>query len=768
MVANDEKHLIDLHRAPSSKSSFKRVITTTLLLTFGLFGSSYFLYSSHYLPSSSSSSNIIPWWSTIYNTYTNTSNDNANTNQILIPLNNQILSVESIDLDDIQIDGIKKLGLTPKKPIKVISTEKGEQIIHGRFLHLTDFHPDPYYKVGSKTDESCHSGKGKAGKYGDAILGCDAPMILMEDTIKWIEENLKDKIDFIVWTGDNIRHDNDREYPRTELNIFEMNEQVSDLMYKTFKHENDPNLLVDLIPSLGNNDVYPHNLFSPGPTLQTRELFKIWKNFIPQSQLHIFNRGAYFFQEVIPNQLAVLSINTLYLFQSNPLVDNCDKKKEPGYKLFEWLGYVLKEMRSRNMKVWLTGHVPPNEKNYDISCLRKYIVWSYEYRDVIIGGLYGHMNMDHFIPLDSVAAYKSIKKSLKKKKKSKSKSKDIKKKAHGKEFDLMDLNDDEDYSDYENDTDFEDHFIISDSESDSEFESDSDDEDEITHPLEESNIFKVLDKNFDEDFFRIQGGVPLKKVKYMESLREGLYAGIKGKKKSGISAERYSLAFVTASVVPTFNPGLRVWEYNITGLQESLQSKVTFAPWDEFFTGLDTMLQSFDKYDQEHENDEEDDDFNIEANDDVYTILKKKKDKTFPPEKPDSLGLGPGYVPQTFTPERYVQYFADLAAINKDKKPFGYEIEYSTDDKLIKMDTLLTEEWIKFGRTLGKPIKDEKKKEKKAGEEDDKKKKKKKKKKNSKSKPFTNQLKEEELQLIWMNYLKNTFVSSDYENRGYG
>ncbi|KAK6201710.1 phosphate metabolism transcription is regulated by PHO system [Scheffersomyces amazonensis] len=675
--------------------------------------------------------------------------------------------IESVQLSESQIEGIKKLGLTPKSPIKLITNEKGEQIIHGRFVHITDFHPDPYYKEGSALDEQCHSGKGKAGKYGDAILGCDSPLILMEDTIKWVEDNLKDKVDFIVWTGDNVRHDNDRRYPRTELNIFEMNEEVSDLMYETFKHDSDPNLLVDLIPSLGNNDVYPHNLFSPGPTLQTRELFKIWKNFIPQSQLHIFNRGAYFFQEVIPNQLAILSINTLYLFQSNPLVDNCDKKKEPGYKLFEWLGYVLKEMRARNMKVWLTGHVPPNEKNYDISCLRKYIVWSYEYRDVIIGGLYGHMNLDHFIPLDSVAAYKSIKKSLsKKKKKAKSKatSKNKKKGAKSKNIDseFFDIDFEYDSEDYEYDTDFEDHFLLSDNDSDSDSDWDSDDDDDYTKPLEETNIYRVLDENFDEDFFRIQGGTPLKKVKYMETLREELYAGVKGKKKSGESAERYSLAFVSASVVPTFNPGIRVWEYNITGLQESLKSKIKFEPWDKFFTGLDNLMASFDKYDSEHI-DDDDDNFTINASDDVYSILKKKKDKTFPPKKPDSLGLGPGYVPQTFTPERYVQYFADLNAINKGKIPFGYEIEYSTDDKLYNMDALTTSEWLKFARKLGKPIKDEKKKD-----EDKDSKKKKKKKKKSKSKAFADQLKEEELQMIWMNYLKNTFVSSDYENKGFG
>ncbi|ODV82109.1 phosphate metabolism transcription is regulated by PHO system [Suhomyces tanzawaensis NRRL Y-17324] len=610
------------------------------------------------------------------------------------------VAAEELELSQAQRDELRRLGLTPKSPVRVISAENGERIINGRFLHITDMHPDPHYREGMLPEElACHSpGEGKSGKYGDAILGCDSPMILVNDTVAWIKKHLKDKIDFVVWTGDNIRHDNDRRFPRTEQSIFDMNQQVSDLMYEAFKDDQADDHLrkmqVDLIPSLGNNDVYPHNLFSPGPTLQTREMFKIWQNYIPQSQLHIFNRGAYFFQEVIPGHLAVLSINTLYLFQSNPLVDNCDSKKQPGYKLFEWLGYVLKEMRARNMKVWLTGHVPPNEKNYDISCLRKYIVWTHEYRDVIIGGLYGHMNIDHFIPLDSVAAYKSIKKSLK----GQAKAKDL-------------------------------SFVttIEDQDSDWEYESDSDDE--FTAALEESDIYKTFEEFGPE--FRIQGGVPSNKVKYMESLRETVYAKIKGRRKSGNHAERYSIAHVTASVVPTFNSGIRVWEYNITGLRENIefQAKYGFAPWDQFFTGLNSLFQSLDEEDEES-----------------YWILKK--DKTLPPKMPDNLPLGPAYIPQTFTPERYVQYYLDLEQINSGDKKFGYEIEYATDDKLYGMKDLTVKEWIKYGRKLGQPVKDATR---------------------SKKKPSKKKKKQQkQLEKLWDSFLKNSFVSSDYENKGYG
>lgn len=620
-------------------------------------------------------------------------------NSVTSKSNKPYISIKTLDLNDTQIDDLKRLRLTPKKSVEIVKPDNSKQTIHGRFLHITDFHIDHHYQKGSDIDKVCHGGEGKASKYGDAILGCDSPPILVEETFKWITDNLIDKIDFIVYTGDSARHDNDREYPRTRQHIFNMNKEISD-KFVTLTSESDGQ---PLIYPVSNNDIMPHNLMDTGPSLQTRELFEAWRPFIPQVQMHTYLMGAYYFQEVIPNQLAVLSLNTMYWFDSNPMVDDCDNKGDPGYKLFEWLGYVLKEMRARNMKVWLCGHVPPNEKNYDTTCLRKYIAWTHEYRDVIVGGLYGHMNLDHFIPLDSVQAYKSIQKDFKDEFKQKS------------------------------------VFSV-------------EDEDDLA--LEDSNLYKALDENFSDKFFRVTGGVPNNKVTYLETLREELYAPLKGKKKSGEHFERYSIAHVTASIIPTFNPGMRVWEYNITDLEDKLQ-QVKFEPWDKFFAGVERMIEVQSNYVDEKDNDEmnwqEMDDITIERKKKhKKKNRKKKKDHTFPKPMPENLPLGPAYIEQTFTPERYVQYYADLESINKGKKEFGYEIEYSTDDSLYGLKALTVEEWIKFGRKLGEPVKDLKNNVNKG----------KKKKNNGK--------KYKKLQQIWNAYLKHAFISSDYEHKGYG
>lgn len=630
-----------------------------------------------------------------------------------------VLAVEYIDID---VEEYQRLGLTPQRPVKLLGNHRSK-VLHGRFLHLTDMHPDEFYKVGANIeDNSCHRGKpgkGSAGasKYGDAMLGCDSPMILMNQTLEWVKTHLRDKIDFVVWTGDNIRHDNDRKIPRTEMEIFDMNTRVANLFHDIFHGDAlDPRHYdVPVVPSLGNNDVYPHNLFAPGPTLQTRELWNIWQNFISEEQLHIFQRGSYYFTEVVPNKLAVLSINTLYLFKSNPLVDNCDNRKDPGFKLFQWLGVTLDELRERNMKVWLSGHVPPIPKNYDITCYRKFVMWLHEYRDIIVGGVYGHMNIDHFIPVDAKKAYKSYQDSLIR-------------------------------QGFEIDGQFA-HILD---------EALEDDEAEFDIDLEHQYLnmgFNVSEHDLNVAIAakeaHAMGGVPSNKEAYMDSVRETFYVDVKGLKKSGQHSDRYAITNVAASVIPTFNPGFRVWEYNITGIEESLSLKA--KPWTQFFAELDAMISLDDQNDDDDYDDLEDDFVEIEKRKN-----KKKKNKgpdiSLPKPMPEGATLGPGYTPQTFSPLRFVQYYLDLKSVNEETKPFDYEVEYTSDGHPYKLESLLVDDYVSLARKLGKPIKKPKTKSSEtASNEYD-------------SDNLDELQNKKSLDELWKTYVKHAFVSSGYHD----
>lgn len=604
-------------------------------------------------------------------------------------------SVEESDgVSDIEKDEQLSLGLTPRAPLVISDVKTGqERKLYGRFLHITDMHPDPYYTEGTSIGKVCHENKPEskkdyAPKFGKAMAGCDAPVELMDYTFKWIKDNLRDKIDFVIWTGDNIRHDNDRKNPRTEFQIFEMNDIVSGKMHSLFanpKSEDPRDFDVIVIPSLGNNDVFPHNMFALGPTLQTREYYKIWNDFVPQEQQRSFERGASFVTEVIPGKLAVLSINTLYLFKANPLVDNCDSKKEPGYQLLLWLGSVLEELRQRGMKVWLSGHVPPIEKNYADSCFDKFTLWTYEYRDIIIGGLYGHMNMDHFIPVNGKASWKAIKE-----------------RANSR------VGIEDSIDSYVDDDDDDEEFYLE-------------------HAMAASEAHSL-------------GAKPVNKESYMNSVRGMCYERVQKKleeaqnpaekevhynRKKGVEeiSERYSIVNIAGSVIPTFNPSFRVWEYNITGL-ENESKQLEQHSWDRFYEKLDFLMEeNYEKIDDDTE-----EVHGVVSEENQMKINKKKKgsknkkkkkktnpDKTIPKTKPKNLPLGPAFTNQLFSPTKFVQYYADLKKIDEDyssmitagqetsdaaDKAFKYQVEYTSKDDPYPMEGLLVKDYITLASKL--------------------------------------------------------------------
>ena len=99
--------------------------------------------------------------------------------------------------------------------------------LSGKFLHVTgmsdliqgkhtwysclllDIHLDPYYKEGADPKKYCHShGKKRskeAGKYGALGTDCDSPQALVDATFKFLKNQIND-IDFIIYTGDTVRH----------------------------------------------------------------------------------------------------------------------------------------------------------------------------------------------------------------------------------------------------------------------------------------------------------------------------------------------------------------------------------------------------------------------------------------------------------------------------------------------------------------------------------------------------------------------------------
>lgn len=602
------------------------------------------------------------------------------------------------------LENSKAFDTQNKKP--VYFSPSGEILdkkpsLHGRFLEITDIHPDPHYKPFTDPESCCHYGKNEdtkfdpkdTGEYGLPASRCDAPPLLVNATFEWIRKYFRDNIDFIVWTGDNVRHDRDRRMPRTEAEIFAANREVIQGFRDVFGTDSPlfP-YTIPIIPNIGNNDVYPHNMVVEGPTLQSREFYLLYSGMIPEEQAHIFNKGMYFMKEVIPNKLVVISLNTLFWFDTNPIVDGCDRKQDPGHYQFRWLRVVLAELRARGMKAWLSGHVPPTKDNWEPTCRDRYIAWAHEYRDVVIGGLFGHMNMDHFVIHDVNEAYKQ-------------------KKREGVAATQTDFSFDRDVMGWLN--------VFENSGA-------SDNEEQDSRYIKNRQFKAYIDPS-DHNQFTAQG-----KAEYFDALREAYESTAKSEDLD----TRYSLSYIHASIIPTYFPGFRVYEYNIDGLEDSEDSLPRtyangspFKPWAQVFDELNEYfdlikqldIDELDELDSETHELDVSDMLHITKNKRKNNDKKKKKhkkkkkiiDPTWPPEF-TTVERGPAYDVQLFTPTKYTQYYANISKANLKGEEFEYEVEYETDKAPYHMESLTMKDWIKLAGNLTRlPVSDGDRKQKK-------------------------------------------------------
>jgi len=82
--------------------------------------------------------------------------------------------------------------------------------LHGRFLTISDLHPDPFYQINTSVAQSCHRGKpdseeDRSGYWGTPTSDCDAPPSLIDALFHEVQQKWAGKIDFVVVMGDLAR-----------------------------------------------------------------------------------------------------------------------------------------------------------------------------------------------------------------------------------------------------------------------------------------------------------------------------------------------------------------------------------------------------------------------------------------------------------------------------------------------------------------------------------------------------------------------------------
>ncbi|UZJ56182.1 hypothetical protein CBS101457_005502 [Exobasidium rhododendri] len=286
-------------------------------------------------------------------------------------------------------------------------------------------HPDQYYSPRSSLNNACHESEedekdkkrkkhkkdqDRVGHWGAPVSVCDSPKHLIEATLDWVAANwiqapsssvdekmdLGKGFDFILWTGDTARHDIDFTLPRTTSEILDYNRWALGLLEDRFPG-------AEVIPTIGNNDFKAHNIFFEGPNYFTKAYLEIWNNHIPDHQHSTFLQGGYFAKEVLADELAVFSLNTLYWYDANAAVRGCKGRSDPGTIQLAWMEDTLDYYRNRSMQVQLMGHVPPTAGNYFEDCYERYSDIVLRYQDTIVGQHYGHMNIDAWFIQEEVS-----------------------------------------------------------------------------------------------------------------------------------------------------------------------------------------------------------------------------------------------------------------------------------------------------------------------------------------------------------------------------
>jgi endopolyphosphatase len=451
-----------------------------------------------------------------------------------------------------------------------------------------------------------------------------------------------------------------------------------------------------------------------------------------------------------------------YFFDSNSGVDGCANKHEPGYEHMEWLRIQLQILRERGMKVILIGHVPPartdSKQSWDETCWQKYTLWERQYRDIIVGSLFGHMNIDHFMLHD----FKELKKDTKNGKMANPmdfKSKDVRESML--EDGEVTVNSASDYL-----IDLRDTWAKLPTPPKSKKKSQSpaeyiDHEEEDAFSIWEWVVSTLSKSKKDSRGGKDKGGDKKKKKKTFLDKIGGRYA------------ERYSISHVAPSVVPNYFPTLRVFTYNISTLEGLIVPEPAGSPpMLRDPPGAQAPLVDPDLMDFS------DDSAWEEEVEEIVALKKKHKKKEresrkkprkykfkipSPPDK--SAPPGPAYSPQPFTLLGYTQYFANLTHINNDfvassssvseelsesgdyddevdgkkwkegkhgehqgKRPrpkphpkkFKFEVEYDTrSDKKFKLKDLTVRGYVDLARRIGQDVKKAKSKEVDATETDE-------------------------------------------------
>lgn len=265
------------------------------------------------------------------------------------------------------------------------------------------FYPDSRYENGDfiqgeyydlPASRGWDSAVNPAGTWG--AYGCDSPVVLVNNTMKYILGMNDKRFEFSLFTGDLVDHDKIHCTPN-------VTKEAELLGFKVMKHYLKD---IPVYPSLGNHDTFPYGQLAPRKFDTANEyqynaelMSEIWVNdgWLNKLEQNSVKEHYAGFSHVTKRGLKIISLNSNAYYQKN-LWNYIDLENDPDrFGQWEWLIEELVESESKGQRVWILAHIPSSD--FDTLPIQSRIFAKIVERFspyTIASIFYGHVHKDQF------------------------------------------------------------------------------------------------------------------------------------------------------------------------------------------------------------------------------------------------------------------------------------------------------------------------------------------------------------------------------------
>lgn len=282
------------------------------------------------------------------------------------------------------------------------------------FLQLTDVHMDLNYAIGSEAScplpSCCHSSSAlpplelkrstvtgnnatlppenatpepsitsPAGPMGH--LSCDPPPWLVKDGLSAVP---RDKLKFVIWTGDNPSHD--QCWEADKQSSLEASLRLTEIVREAFPD-------VPVFPCIGNHEIVPIDMYHADARVDAwlySSMADVWSSWLPPSAIDTLRAYGYY-TAPIEKGLRIISLNTNFWIAADWL--KIARHEDINHQV-AWLSETLEQAEKDLERVYIIGHMPLGDEDQDDDLTLVIRMILHRYRNIIEGLFFGHKHED--------------------------------------------------------------------------------------------------------------------------------------------------------------------------------------------------------------------------------------------------------------------------------------------------------------------------------------------------------------------------------------